>query len=186
MAAPVVAAVGRAALGAGRAGGAGARAGGRARQLDRALDTAESLGVQASQLTAVALRISWQTLIASFGLTLFYVNFHFLARYLGGSRKFCEFGSEWSPRSIATGKPSFGLKYAEFLALFFLDALAIMAILAIAALLGMVVYAITHPCEFIGKIGYTYALVFAALSGPSGAAVAAVVGGCAAVNAVSG
>lgn len=137
----------------------------------------------ASKVTAVALRAAWQFLIASFGLTLLYVNFHFLARYLGGSRKFCEFGAEWSPRTIMTGKPSFGLKYAEFLALFFLDALAIMIILAIAALLGMVVYAITHPCEFIGMIGYGYALVFASLTGPSAAAV---VGVCAAVNAVSG
>lgn len=143
---------------------------------------AAAAAAAASKVTAVVLRAAWQFLIASYGLTLLYVNYHFLARYLGGSRKFCEFGAEWSPRTIMTGKPSFGLKYAEFLALFFLDALAIMIILAIATVLGMVAYAIAHPCEFVGKIGYTTATTFAALGGPlAQMGVAA----CTAVNVVS-
>lgn len=151
--------------------------------------TAEAaMNLATAKVTASVLRTAWTVgtpafFVLDFGLSLLYLNIHFIARYLGGSRKFCEFGAEWSPRTIMTGKPSFGLKYAEFLALFFLDALAIMIILAIATLLGMVAYAITHPCEFIGKIGYTNALVFAALSGPSAAAV---VGVCATVNVVAG
>lgn len=147
-----------------------------------------AMNLAAAKVTATVLRTAWTVgtpafFVFDFGLSLLYLNIHFIARYLGGSRKFCEFGAEWSPKSMITGKPSFGLKYAEFLALFFLDTLAIMVILAIATVLAMVAYAITHPCEFIGKIGYAYALVFASLTGPSAAAV---VGVCAAVNAVSG
>lgn len=64
------------------------------------------------------------------------------------------------------GWPSFGLKYAELIALFFLDALVLLIILAAATLLAMVAYAILHPCEFISKIGYITAITIAALGGP--------------------
>lgn len=119
----------------------------------------------ASKVTAVALRASWQFLIPSYGLTLIYLNFHFLARYLGSSRKFCEFGSEWNPRTIVTGKANFGLKYAEMLALIFLDALVILVLLAIATLLAMFVYLITHPCDFIGLVGYDLAFMIGGFGG---------------------
>lgn len=143
------------------------------------------VGVGSRLLTGRALQMAWYGLIPSYGLTLLYLNFHYLANHFAHRKGFTPLGSEWKIWRMVLGMPSFGLKYAEFLALFFLDVLAIMIILAIATVLAMVAYAIAHPCEFIGKIGYTYALVFAALSGPSGAAVTAVVGACIAVNIVS-
>lgn len=144
------------------------------------------VGAGSRLLTGRALQMAWYGLIPSYGLTLLYLNFHYFANHFAHRKGFTPLGSEWKIWRMVLGWPSFGLKYAEFLALFFLDVLAIMILLAIATLLGMIAYAVTHPCEFIGKIGYTNALVFAALSGASGGAVAAVVGGCAVVNAVAG
>lgn len=140
------------------------------------------VGAGSRLLTGRALQMAWYGLIPSYGLTLLYLNFHYFANHFAHRKGFTPLGSEWKIWRMVLGWPSFGLKYAEFLALFFLDVLAIMIILAIATVLAMVAYAITHPCEFIGKIGYTNALVFAALTGPSAAAV---VGVCAVVNVVS-
>ena len=91
----------------------------------------------ASKLTAVALRSAWQYLIPSWGITILYLNFHFLARYFAGSTKFSEFGAEWNPRRALTGRPSIALKYAEMIALVFLDALVLLILLGIATLLGL-------------------------------------------------
>lgn len=107
----------------------------------------------ASKVTAIVLRAAWQFLIASFGLTLLYVNFHFLARYLGGSRKFCEFGSEWNPQSIATGKVNFGLKYVEIGGLVFLNFLVLIIILGALTLLGIIGTILANPIEAIGVFG---------------------------------
>lgn len=49
-----------------------------------------------SQLgTARALQWSWISLIPTFGLTILYIDFHFVARYFFHSEKFCAFGEEW-------------------------------------------------------------------------------------------
>lgn len=49
----------------------------------------------AQTITAELLKQSWLNLISSFGLTLLYINFHFVARYFAGSQMFCRFGMEW-------------------------------------------------------------------------------------------
>lgn len=46
-------------------------------------------------ITAELLKQSWLNLITSFGLTLLYIDFHFVVRYLAGSQMFCRFGMEW-------------------------------------------------------------------------------------------
>lgn len=147
MVAPAVAALGKAAMGAGRAGKA---AGKRADQIQQ---LAESAGVQVSQITAIALRTAWQTLIASFGLTLLYINFHFAARYLAHSRKFSEFGTEWNPRSIATGKPNFGLKYAEIGGMIFLDLLILLIVLSAIVYLAIIGWVYANPIDAATVLG---------------------------------
>lgn len=140
------------------------------------------VGAGSRLVTGRALQMAWYGLIPSYGLTLFYLNFHFFVHHFAHRKGFTPLGSEWKIWRMVLGWPSFGLKYAELIALFFLDALAIMIILAIATVLAMVAYAIAHPCDFVGKIGYTTATTFAALGGPlAQMGVAA----CTAVNVVS-
>ncbi|MDO8599223.1 MAG: hypothetical protein Q7S02_03875, partial [bacterium] len=133
--------------------------------------------------TGQALKMSWQYLIPTYGATLLYLNLHFFAQHFAHQKGFTPFGSEWKTWRTVIGWPSFGLKYAEMIALFFLDMLALIIVLAIATLLSMVAYALTHPCEFVGKIGYEAAVTIAALGGP---AAATGVLGCTVVNAVAG
>lgn len=140
-------------------------------------------GAASRLVTGRALQMAWYGLIPSWGLTLLYINFHYLARHFAYWKGFTPLGSEWRVWRMVLGWPGFALKYAEVIALFFLDMLAILIVLAIATLLSMVAYALTHPCEFVGKIGYATAVTIAALGGP--AAQAGVVG-CTVVNAVSG
>jgi len=111
-----------------------------------------------AKATASALRSAWTVgtpafFVLDFGLSLLYLNIHFIARYLGHSRKFCEFGSEWDPRSIATGKPNFGLKYAEIAAVVILDLLVLLIVLGVLTLLGIIGYAIANPIEAAGVFG---------------------------------
>ncbi|MDO8629972.1 MAG: hypothetical protein Q7R41_05715, partial [Phycisphaerales bacterium] len=131
---------------------------------------------------------AWPTVIASFGildggLALLYLNFHFIARHIANKKGFTPFGSEWSTWRTVLGWPSFALKYAEIIALVFLDMLVLLIVLGIATLIGMVAYALAHPCAFVGKIGYEAAVTIAALGGP---AAATGVLGCTVVNAVAG
>jgi len=51
--------------------------------------------VAGQTITAEFLKQSWLNLITSFGLTLLYINFHYVARYFAGSQMFCRFGMEW-------------------------------------------------------------------------------------------
>ncbi len=47
------------------------------------------------------LRLSWYTLIPSFGLTLIWINIHAFMRMIPGSRYvFSKLGSEWVPKSV--------------------------------------------------------------------------------------
>jgi hypothetical protein len=122
-------------------------------------------GVASRLLTGAALRASWQFLIPSWGLTLIYLNFHFLARHFANRKGFTPLGSEWKMWRMWLGYPSFGLKYGEVIALVFLDALVIMILLAIATLLAMLAYAITHPCVVAEMIGYGLMAAIAGLGG---------------------
>lgn len=45
--------------------------------------------------TAKLLQQSWANLLDSFGLTYFYILFHFICRYIGQLKIFCRFGEEW-------------------------------------------------------------------------------------------
>lgn len=92
--------------------------------------------------TAIILRFCWLNIISSFGLTLIYINTHFLAKYLGGNTLFCEFGEEWTlPEAGISGQEELkkkkgaamftAVKIAEFIVLFVVDVLAVLAIIFI-------------------------------------------------------
>ena len=141
------------------------------------------VGVGSRLLTARALQMAWASLLPSWGLTLLYINFHYAMRHFAHMKGFTPLGSEWTTWRTVLGWPGFGLKYAEIIAMLFLDAVIVLIILAAITLLSMVAYALTHPCEFVGKVGYVAAVTIAALGGP---AAVAVVHGCVVVSAVSG
>lgn len=52
-------------------------------------------------LTARLLKGAWTSLVASFGLTLIYINFHFFMAHIFKSQYFCPLGTEWFPAGPA-------------------------------------------------------------------------------------
>jgi len=84
------------------------------------------------KFTAAALKQSWLNIIDTFGLTLLYINFHFLGKYVAGSSLFGEFGSEWAPPMAEkaggkVGKMATGAaKFAEIILLLMLDFLIVL------------------------------------------------------------
>ncbi len=48
-----------------------------------------------SMATSELLQQSWMNLINSYGLTIFYINFHVFARWTIGEKFFCKLGHEW-------------------------------------------------------------------------------------------
>jgi len=106
-------------------------------------DVAEQAG---QQFTSKALRQSWLNLISSWGLTLIYINIHFMGKYFASSRYFSHFGQEWTAKlakvqavpggGMAAKKISAGLRYVEIIALILLDFLLLAAVLL--ALIAMV------------------------------------------------
>ena len=98
-------------------------------------------------VTAEALEQSWLNVIDTFGVTLIYINFHFIMKYIASVRSFCEFGEEWTLKAkahfkMAGGKESgldkitnTSLKWAEIISLFLIDIL-------FAFLVGSVIYII--------------------------------------------
>ncbi|MFA5188488.1 MAG: hypothetical protein WC460_03960 [Patescibacteria group bacterium] len=85
-----------------------------------------------AKFTAQALKFSWLNLIDSFGLTLIYINFHFLGKYIAGSNLFSDFGEEWLPKTASEAMPGKGggaPKWFEIIALFLLDFILIILVL---------------------------------------------------------
>lgn len=91
------------------------------------------------QLTSIILKQSWLEVIPTYGLTILYLNFHFIAKYFASSRYFCEFGEEWTYKleklkavpggGMAIGTAKVGLKYGEIVLLILVDVLIALALL---------------------------------------------------------
>lgn len=101
----------------------------------------------ANMLTAQALKAAWLNLIDSLGLTLIYINFHFIGKYFANSSYFCDFGEEWvlkmpgSDQVPGIGTAKTGLKYAEIIGLFLLDVLVCIIVLAaITIIIGPIIH----------------------------------------------
>ncbi len=109
-------------------------------KIKQAKKTVGQIKEQANQLfqrgTAELLKQSWLNVISSYGLTLLYINFHFIAKYIGSLKLFCDFGEEWTAKmdklSQAPGGgqavkvAKTGLKFAEIIAILFIDCLLIL------------------------------------------------------------
>ncbi len=61
--------------------------------------TADGAAQAVSQMASARfLSLSWISLAPSFGLTLFYINFHFFMAHMLKNKRFCKFGEEWTPK----------------------------------------------------------------------------------------
>ena len=58
-------------------------------------DVGAAIDTVANTTTGAILKWSWIIAIPTFGLSLLYIAFHFVARYIYGSQRFCRFGEEW-------------------------------------------------------------------------------------------
>ena len=123
--------------------------------------TSPAMGAAGSLLSAHILRISWTSLIPSFGLTILYINLHFIGKYLAHSRWFAPFGSEWSMSKMAPGKSNLALEYGEIIAMIFLDVILILATLTLLVFIRFIVLAMTNYCAMAQQFGLTIATVFA-------------------------
>jgi len=92
-------------------------------------------------LTAQLLKLSWLNLIDSFGLTLIYINYHFLRAHMLKSPGYCKFGDEWMKGApgIKGKAASFALGPVEILALFLLDAIVVMIFMIFLMFLVLIV-----------------------------------------------
>ncbi|OGY41772.1 MAG: hypothetical protein A2Y82_02760 [Candidatus Buchananbacteria bacterium RBG_13_36_9] len=123
-------------------------------------DVKESIGIQ---ITSGILRQAWAItvglsftlvgiIIAIFGLA--YINFHFVMKYLVGSKAFCEMGTEFTPGGRMPGKkaPAGGekiqkeagraAKWAEIIALFGLDVFVAFIILSILFIITFPIFTV--------------------------------------------
>lgn len=104
----------------------------------------EAIGTEvASFALARALSLAWEFLIPTFGLSLIWINIHFVAHYIFHSEKFCAFGDEWSITSGKGSKLMPGIEYAEIMGMVVLDLLAFVLILVITGVGAGLIRSIT-------------------------------------------
>jgi len=109
------------------------------------------------QGTGGLLKGAWLNLVTSFGLTWFYIAFHFIAAYFTPfSDIFCRFGEEWLPKMYIDRTGKLGknlnktLELVEILGCFAVGLLIFTLIFLILVLFGSIVYAIEHPTVLLG------------------------------------
>lgn len=119
----------------------------RAREMAAAVkgapEAAKEAIAQAGQaLTAQALKQSWLNLLSSWGLTYFYILFHFFMAYIANSRAFCKFGEEWGSPTSQTEKEfakSFGAEIFEIIGMFLIGLIIAIIILAPFILFALII-----------------------------------------------
>ncbi len=139
-----------------------------ARQLAAAVRAAPEAAREAAKqavknFTAQALKFSWLNLIDSFGLTYFYILFHFVVAYILGVESFCRFGEEWSPPGAGEAAKkfarSFGFEIFEIIAMILVGILIATIIFLILTAIVAVISAVASP------ITTTLKLITASISG---------------------
>lgn len=112
------------------------------------------------KIFAEALKQSWYNIIETYGLTLIYINFHFIMAYLAKNRYFGKFGSTLSfgGKMDAVSKVDGGLsetltEYAEIIVLFLINGLILFVLFLIACIISFIAWAATEPTEFLRETG---------------------------------
>ncbi|MFA6255484.1 MAG: hypothetical protein WC675_05715 [Patescibacteria group bacterium] len=109
------------------------------------------------QGSSTLLKGAWLNLIISFGLTWFYIAFHFIAAYLTPfSDLFCRFGEEWLPKQVTDKAGKIGkttsktLEWVEIIGCLLIGLLIFALILFILVLFGSIIYVIENPKVLLG------------------------------------
>ena len=115
-----------------------------------------------------SLRQAWLNLIDTWGVSWFYIAFHFINAYLTPwSNLFCKFGEEWLPSTqpytgwipryahegyekMKGGKP---LEILEIAGCVLIGLLLAAALTLIIAILGVAIYVLTHPLSVLKDVG---------------------------------
>ena len=110
-------------------------------------------------LTASILKFSWLNVISTYGLTLLYINFHFIAKYMVNSNYFVDFGKEWMYEIEKTSKVkakggSTAAKLGEIILLFIADLLLALIIIILLIALLLPIIAVAMAISFLmAKLG---------------------------------
>lgn len=121
--------------------------------------TADTIKEQVKQplvlLSATALSFSWKFLIPSFGLTLLYLNLHFLGRYFAhAQRLFSRFG--YGLFGKPPRPPSVAAEYGEIIALLVLDGILAFVIMLVLTLIAAVAWAVSNPVDAAVVFGQAF------------------------------
>ncbi len=101
---------------------------------DKAKSDKQTFGEYGKSLTAKALKFSWLNIIDTYGLSLLYIYFHFLGKYVVNSQLFVDFGQEWNyevNRASGIKTNATAAKLGEIILLFLVTLLLILIILSI-------------------------------------------------------
>ena len=101
-----------------------------------------------------ALRQSWIWLVASWGLTLIYINIHAYMSMIMPSL-FCKLGDEWIPAPVKQASGFQGSKWGrvlEVMTLLFLDLVAIAIVFIVLGFIAVIGYIATNSLDAVIKV----------------------------------
>lgn len=106
--------------------------------------------------TGTLLKMAWDVLIPSWGLSIIYLDLHVFLRAVMGDKLFCKLGDEWLPDSVGDlggAKGMVGL--VETMVLIFVNFVYFGIIFSIIALIVMIMGWVAHPLDAIMQLGWT-------------------------------
>lgn len=114
----------------------------------------------AKQSLAKVLQAAWENLITSFGLTLLWVDIHYILGYVFGKDLFCDLGEEWMMNKAAGANPASGesadkvvekaakgIGCLEQAGCACLNGVGCLIIIFIASIIAMIVSAVSNPIQ---------------------------------------
>jgi len=101
---------------------------------------------------SIVLKWSWTGLIATYGLSLIYINIHFFMAYFVRSKKFVKFGREWAPR-LGSSKSGASDSFLALIGLGEIFALVILDLIIVLAIVGQMLIFFFVISSFVDIIG---------------------------------
>jgi len=119
----------------------------------------------AKQSLAKLLQAAWENLITTFGLTLLWVDIHYMLSYVFGKDLFCDLGEEWVMNKAAGASPAAGesadkvvekagkaIGTVEKMGCACLNLVGCLLLLAILSIIAMIVSAVENPISTLISI----------------------------------
>lgn len=109
---------------------------------------------------AKLLQAAWKNIITSWGLTLIWIDIHYMLSYVFGKDLFCDLGYEWQMHQVFSAKPESGItakkiadrdarsvSVVEKMGCACLNMGCLLLVIAIASVIAMIVSAISNPIQ---------------------------------------